>query len=447
MGEARASEASRIIAAVSERRHDRFARTLFGFVGLGVLVLVLVGFMGVVVLRRVAIDRSIESARQLTALSARIVQPRVDNGLITGDAEASVKVASIVSEAVLHPPIVAVKIWAPDGTIVYSNELKVIGRRFTSAADVLTQLAPNEVLTRLSDPSAPENQDVPTDSKLLVSYAALHMPDGTPLLLETYQHFSSVADSQRRLLGDFAPVLVVTLVAFAVLIVPLVWGLARRVQRAGREREELLQRVIDASGQERRRIAGDIHAGPVHELAGLAMRLSAQAKRAADPSQREALADTAGAVRGSIRTLRSAIFGIYPPDLEAVGLGPAFSDLTARLPAEGIDVAMEVTDPAGYGPRADELLYRACQEALRNILAHARARHVAVRVHRDGDRAILEVRDDGRGLDEGSLERARDDRHFGLQILRDVIRDSDGDLSLAPADGGGTVLRAEVPIE
>jgi two-component system, NarL family, sensor kinase len=431
---------------VTARSRDGFARTLLAFVGLGVLILVLVGFVGVLVLRRVAIDRSIESARELTALSARIVQPRVEEGLIAGDAEASVKMATIVSDAVLHPPIVGVKIWAPDGTVVYSNDLDVIGQRFPTATSVLNELSPNEILTRVSDPSAPENSDVPTDSKLLVSYARLHTPDGTPLLFETYQRFSSVADSQQRLLGDFAPVLVVTLGAFALLIVPLVWGLARRVQRAGREREDLLERIIDASGQERRRIAGDIHAGPVHELAGLAMRLSAQSKRTDDPGQREALADTAGAVRGSIRTLRSAIFGIYPPDLQAVGLGPALSDLTARLHSEGLDVTMEVSDPAGYGPRVDELLYRACQEALRNVLAHANARHVAVRVRHDEGRAILEVRDDGRGLHGANLERARDNGHFGLQILRDVIRDSRGELSLASADNGGTVLRVEVPI-
>jgi signal transduction histidine kinase len=431
---------------VTPHRHDGFARTLLVFIGLGVLILALVGFAGVTVLRKVANDRSIESARQLAALSARIVQPRVEAGLISGDAEASVKIASIVSEAVLHPPIVSVKIWAPDGTIVYSNNLKVIGERFASTAAILSTLSPGEVLTTSSDPSAPENSDVPTDSKLLVSYVRLRMPDGTPLLFETYQRFSSVADSQRRLLGDFAPVLVVTLVAFALLIVPLVWGLARRVQRAGREREDLLQRVIDASAQERRRIAGDIHAGPVHELAGLAMRLSAQSKRADDPGQREALADTASAVRGSIRTLRSAIFGIYPPDLQAAGLGPALSDLTARLASEGVEVTMEVSDPAGYGPRVDELVYRACQEALRNVLQHANARHVVVRVHRDKERAVLEVRDDGRGLEGTDLEHARDNGHFGLQILRDVIKDSRGELDLAPADDGGTVMRVEVPI-
>src|SRR3989442_833815 len=229
---------SRIIAPVPKRRHDPVARTLPTFVALGVLILVLVGAAGVAVPRKVAIDRSIEQARQLTALSARIVQPRVDNGLLTGDAEASARVASIVSEAVLHPPVVGVKIWAPDGTVVYSNDLKVIGQRFASGAEILRELGPNEVLTKLSDPSAPENRDVPVDSKLLVSFARLQMPNGTPLLFETYQRFSSVADSQQRLLAAFAPVLVVALIAFALLLVPLAWGLARRVQRAAREREE-----------------------------------------------------------------------------------------------------------------------------------------------------------------------------------------------------------------
>src|SRR5205085_11788702 len=103
-----------------------------------------------------------------------------------------------------------------------------------------------------------------------------------------------------------------TLLAFAVLLVPLVLGLARRLRRAGGEREELLQRAIDASGQERRRIARDIHDGPVQELAGLAMGLSARAERSDRPSEALALSETARAVRGSVRMLRSALFGIYP---------------------------------------------------------------------------------------------------------------------------------------
>src|SRR4029453_3737487 len=104
----------------------------------------------------------------------------------------------------------------------------------------------------------------------------------------------------------------------------------------------------------------DLHDGPVQELAGLAMHLSAQAMRGDDAEATLALGDAAEAVRSSVRTLRSAIVGIYPPDLDAEGLGQALSDLTARLPARGLDVSLEMDDPLGDGPEVDRLPFPAC---------------------------------------------------------------------------------------
>jgi two-component system, NarL family, sensor kinase len=431
---------------MSSRRHDPVKRALLLSAVLGVLLLAVVGTVGVVVLRDIAVDRSLENARQLTALSARIVQPRVENGLVSGDAESTAKIASIVSDAVLHPPVVAVKIWSPDGLVVYADDVKLIGRRVPSTVELFHRVAPDTVLTRMSDASEADIPGVSGSMRVLISYARLRTPGGTPLLLETDQRFSTVANSQRQLLTDFAPVLVVALVAFGVLLVPLVLGLARRVRRAGDEREQLLLRAIDASGQERRRIARDIHDGPVQELSGLAMRLSAQAERVRDPEAAAALSDAAMGVRGSVRTLRSAIFGIYPPNVRAAGLGPALSDLTAHLSNEGLQLDLDVRDPQGYGPEVDGLLFRACREAIRNVEAHAGARHVAVSVFRRNGRAVLEVRDDGRGVREDDVSGAAAGGHLGLQLLRDVVRDSDGDLKVGPAVDGGTLVHVEVPV-
>ena len=435
---------------MSKRRRDPVARTVLTFVFLLVIILVLVGAAGVVVLRRVAIDQSVENARQLNGLSARVVAGRIQDSFVTGDAEAYLRVASVVLDAVLNGPVAHAKIWGPDGTILYADpdiSQKLVGHRFATGAEVFRELGSGQTLTRLSDPSAPENQFESDASGLLDVYTRIQTPNKTPLLFETSQRFSSLADSQRQLLEAFTPVLVVALVAFALLLVPLAWILARRVEQASVERELLLQRAIYVSDQERRRVAGDIHDGPVQELAGLAMRLSAQAERATSPAQGAALKETAEAVRGSMRTLRSAIVGVYPPNLQAAGLGPALSDLTARLPAEGLEVVLEVPDAAGYGPRVDELLFKACQEGLRNVEAHATATHVTIRVQREGRLAVLEVRDDGRGLSEGDAERARQRGHFGLQILRDVLRDNGGDLKVSAGNDGGTVMRAEVPVD
>jgi signal transduction histidine kinase len=227
----------------------------------------------------------------------------------------------------------------------------------------------------------------------------------------------------------------------ALLLIPLGWIPARRLQRAGREREAALQRSLDMSDRERRRIAGDLHDGPVQDLAGLSMRLSASAEGVTDPTEQEMLRESATAVRGSVRTLRSAIVGVYPPNLQASGLGQALEDLTARLHREGLDVSVDVADPAGYGSVADQLLYRVCQEALRNVEKHAGASHVSVRVGRSGASAVLEVTDDGRGLPaEGP-----DEGHLGLQIVDDLVRDAGGSLSVSAAASGGTVVRVEVP--
>jgi signal transduction histidine kinase len=408
---------------------------------LGVLVIVLVAGTGYFVIRRIAVDRAIDDARQLTLLSSRVVEQRLSNGILTGDAAATGQIGTLINEAVLKDPVVHVKLWGPDGTILYSDEVRAIGKTYASGSEELDELSRDQVSAEISDLTAPENQYEQGSGPLLEVYTPIETPNHTPLLFETYQRYSSIDEQRQQLLRDFLPVLVIALIALALLLIPLGWILARRLQRAGREREEALRRSLDLSDRERRRIAGDLHDGPVQELAGLSMRLSASAEGASDPAEQEMLRESATAVRGSVRTLRSAIVGVYPPNLAASGLGPALEDLTSRLPREGLDVSLDVADPAGYGLVVDQLLYRVCQEALRNVEKHAGASHVAVRVGRSGSAAVLEVTDDGRGL----ASDAPAEGHVGLQIVDDLVRDAGGTLSISSELGSGTVVRVEVP--
>jgi two-component system NarL family sensor kinase len=432
---------------VERHGSDSVVRTVLSFAGLGLLLLVLVGVVGIVVLRQVATDQAMADARDLTALSARIVEQRLDDGVVDIDPEAEVLVASVIRDAVIHDPVVAVRLWTPEGKVVYAdaNGSQLIGKRFPGAVAGVTSLARGDVDVRAADLSAPQNAALRSEGGLLDSFTPVQTLDGTPLLFETLQRSSSVTQSERGLLARFAPVLLVAISVFAILLVPLAWVLARRLQRTARDRAQLLQETIDVTDRERRRIAADLHDGPVQELAGLAMHLSAEALKREEGSGKGALGDAAEAVRTSVRTLRSAIVGIYPPDLDAEGLGQALSDLTARLPARGLAVSLRMDDPVGYGPAVDRLLFRACQEGLRNVEAHADARSVEVVVRREGDRAILTVRDDGRGIVDGDAARARQDGHMGLGLLRALVEDAGGDLRLDDVDGGGMTLRVEVP--
>ncbi|HEX5951107.1 MAG TPA: sensor histidine kinase [Actinomycetota bacterium] len=417
-------------------------RAVLTFALLGLVVLLLVGVTGVLVLRRLATEQAISQARDFTAFAARVVERRLDDGILTGDAQASLAVANVVN-AVVDDPVVRVKIWSADGEIVYSDESELIGERYELGEDELDAIEARGVTAEVSDLSKPENRFERRYGDLVEVYTSIRTPGGEPLLFETYQRSSSIEASEGDLLATFAPVLIVALVAFAAIEIPLAWVLARRVRGAQLDRERFLQRAVDASDRERRRIAGDLHDGPVQDLAGLAMQLSAAAERSEEP-ERSTLAEAAAATRASIRTLRSAVVGVYPPNLQQAGLGPALSDLTARLQQEGLAVSLQVADER-FDPEIDALLYRACQEALRNVDAHAHASRVRVAVRREGSTAVLEVVDDGRGVAPAEVARARGEGHMGLQILEELVRDAGGTLRVAPADGGGTVVRVEAP--
>jgi signal transduction histidine kinase len=420
------------------RRNDSVAGPLLLFSALGIVVLLLVGVTGVLVLRKVATDHALDEAQQVTAFAARLVERRTSDMLLTDDTEAFLSVESVVFDAVLFDPVVNVRVVAEDGTIVYSNQLPLIGTAAALSEDERRILADGGVVSEV-----PDGGDRDPDGLVAVSTRIVTPDGGTPLLLQTDQRLGSLTSTESQFLGSFAPVLLVALVALALLLFPLAYVLARRVQRADRDREQLLERALDASARERRKLAGDLHDGPVQDLAGLSMQLAARAERAPDAGSREALAASADAVRESVRVLRAAIVEVYPPNIRQSGLGPALSDLTARLRTEGMEVRLDA--PAGgFGADVDELLYRACQEGLRNVVAHAEATSVDVRVRRDGRRAVLLVSGDGRGV---ILDRADDDgEHLGLRILDELVDDAGGALSVGPRDGGGTVLRVEVPV-
>ena len=138
-----------------EGRSPSVARTVIVFAVLGALVVVVVGVAGFFVIRKVAVDRAIEQARELTTFSAQVVEQRVQDGIVTGDAVATGTIAHVIGESLLHDPVVHVKLWGPDGTILYSDELKAIGQRYQSGADELQELGDGEVSAEVSDRRRP----------------------------------------------------------------------------------------------------------------------------------------------------------------------------------------------------------------------------------------------------------------------------------------------------
>ncbi|HEU4511724.1 MAG TPA: ATP-binding protein [Nocardioidaceae bacterium] len=252
--------------------------------------------------------------------------------------------------------------------------------------------------------------------------------------------------------GHHVPTAAVVLVAGLALVVAvntrhLRQGLAPLVAAVGNvrrrwENEHRAQRARSMASREydEHRMAVALHdnvgTGLAHALVAL--------KKAIDHAPPE-LAAELGAVRhdtqNSLVEVRRITRRLRPELLEDMGLQSALgflvSDLGRHNPA--LHVEQHLEGPfLGIDDEAELVVYRVAEEALANAARHARARHVSLSLCRDDDRVVLRVGDDGVGVG-GNGERT------GILGMRERAALVGGLLSVGPREGGGTVVRLDVP--
>ena len=417
-------------------------RPMTWFAATGLVPVVLLGFAGVEVMQRTGTEEAIDDAKRMTRLAGEgIVEPAISDALLRGDPAAVARVDRAVRGRFLREPVVRVKLWTRDGRIVYSDEPRLVGARYALSEDGASSIERGGVQAEVSDLSGDENRFERGYGELLEVYLPIRTPGGEPLLFESYTRFASVAASGQSLWRQLAPAAIGTLLLLWLVQLPLAWRLACRLRQNHREREELLQRALDASDRERRRIAHDLHDGVVQNLAGLSYSLSGDAEHA-PPGVGEKLREAARETRTAIRELRSLLVEIYPPDLHRIGLAGALSDLVAQLEHREVKARIDVPEDLRLPSETEMLFYRVAQEALRNVAAHSGARRVDVSVRQDEGRATLLVEDDGQGFDTAANGR---DAHFGLRMIEDATRGAGGSVDIESAPNRGTRVQIVVP--
>jgi signal transduction histidine kinase len=412
----------------------------------GIVAVGLVGLASFLLMRNIGNDEATNNASEVTRLIGEgVVQPNLTDALLNGEPDAVARFDRLIRDSVLTQPIVRVKLWDENGKIVYSDEPRLIGQSFELGAAELRTLHNGAPDAEVSDLSEPENQYERDQGKLLEAYTQVRAPNGQPLLFETYQQYSSVTSSGRSLWLAFLPALILALVLLELVQLPLATSLARRVRGAHRERLRLLERAVDASDRERRRIAGDLHDGAVQDLAGVALSLEAASRRLrdSDPSAADALRRGAEQTRGSVKSLRSLLVEIYPPSLQRAGLRAALEDLLAPLRARGIETDLEMEADLDLGIQREALCFRVAQEAVRNALKHAAATRVEIALGRTEEGVELRIADDGKGF-AGTAD-AGEPGHIGTDLLGDLAEEVGGELAIDSSPGEGTVVRLVLP--
>ena len=207
--------------------------------------------------------------------------------------------------------------------------------------------------------------------------------------------------------------------------------LAARVDELTRTRAG----ALDVQAAELRRIERDLHDGAQARLVALSMQLGRAEERLEDRPDVAALVrsarEEAGAAIGELRDLAR---GIAPPVLADRGLVAAVEALGRRAQ---IPVTVNASIMRRPVPVVETAAYFVVAEALTNAAKHAGGAAATVELADQGDRLVVEVRDDGPG--------GADPAGTGLMGLRQRVAALDGNLTVSSLAGGGTTVRAELP--
>jgi two-component system, NarL family, sensor histidine kinase DevS len=209
--------------------------------------------------------------------------------------------------------------------------------------------------------------------------------------------------------------------------------LSQRVAR------DALRRVVAGQELERRRLARELHDETGQALTSILLGL-----RSVEESGETSIQDIRELVVATLQDVRRLAVQLRPKALDDFGLGPALERLAQSFSeSSGIGVELEVQLGAERLPtEVETTLYRIVQEALTNVVKHARAESVSIFVVRRGAAVTAVIEDDGQGFDPAAVPTG----HLGLEGIRERVALHDGRLTVEAAPGAGTTLAIEVPL-
>ncbi len=213
--------------------------------------------------------------------------------------------------------------------------------------------------------------------------------------------------------------------------------------------QQLGAQIIRSQEEERRRVARDIHDGPAQAMANIVFRAEV-CERLIDSDVERAkleLRELREHIRATLGEIRKIIFDLRPMALDDLGLVPTIRGVLDVFRTQyGIFTEIAVTGRERRLASHTEIgLFRVAQEALNNVVKHAQASTVRVRIEFAPVGVTLVIEDDGKGFDA-----ANDDApagHFGLMGMRERLQLLQGKLAIKSTPGKGTRVMITVPLE
>jgi signal transduction histidine kinase len=224
--------------------------------------------------------------------------------------------------------------------------------------------------------------------------------------------------------------------------------LEERVKERTRELRELLTKFVSVQEDERRRLARELHDETCQTLAALGMKLDAALAAPTAEGARERLSEARAFAGRTLAEIHGLIYDLRPSVLDDLGLFAAIRWLAEHhLGPAGIAFRCEVAEPEHtLDPEQQTSLFRAVQEAIQNVARHSGAETVLIQIEEHDGALHIEVEDDGRGFDPGSVAQpAPSGRGLGLLGMRERLSLLGGAAQVISSPGAGTRVVLSVP--
>jgi PAS domain S-box-containing protein len=210
---------------------------------------------------------------------------------------------------------------------------------------------------------------------------------------------------------------------------------------------KLSGRLLQIRDDERRRIARELHDGTTQVITGITMNL-ATLRRIGLPGKAAAiLRESAEMADRAVQELRTTSYLLHPPELDLIGLSGAVRSYVKGFEQRtGIHTDVEISESLGrLSQEVETALFRVVQEALANVHRHSGSPRAKVRLTREGDRVIEEIRDFGRGISSDTNGPGSATPGVGIAGMHIRVRQLGGELQIAPS-APGTLVRGIVPL-
>lgn len=228
-------------------------------------------------------------------------------------------------------------------------------------------------------------------------------------------------------------------------------AMTERLREKEEERSQLLAKVISAQEEERKRIARELHDEAGQALTSMLLGLKDLEDSSQLPSQRAKAADLRALTAQTLDLMRDMALELRPSTLDDLGLVAALQRYVAdygRKHGLEMDFHAGGLDGVRLRPQTETALYRITQEALTNVVRHARASSVNVLLDGRDGRATLVVEDDGSGFEIDAVRRlASPSRKLGILGMEERASLVGGSLTIESRPGGGTAVFVEVPLD